>query len=650
MAFAANRFKRSVAITTLAASSLAMVGETVAQQSKPATKTQPAAKTAMAEKKSADPTKELTVVAIVNGHQIERQKLASECLRRYGKDVLDTRIHKQLILAECEARKIIITEKDVNEELARMAAKFRIPVDKYVELIQNDRDIPIKRYCDDIIWPTLALRILAEDELKVTPAEIQKQWETEFGATVKCAVIVCRTKDQAQKLRSKCLADPEEFGTYAKNESIDHQSAAVMGSVPPIRKHLHDPRIEKAVYALKPGEISEVISLPEINQFMIFKCEKQVPQVFVPAEHQADAKQRIEDRIREGKSAQVAGKLCENLEKKAKVRTIYADPKLADEQPGVVALINGVPVTRQILAEDCISRFGKIVLEGEINRTMLEGALKQRKLTVTDEMIDADMAEAARISLVFKEDGKTPDVDKWLKSAAVEADTTPDLYIGDFVWTTAAMKLLVPGEIKVTEEELKKAFEANYGARARVLAIVGSDERRMKEVWNMAMQDPNQKTFGQLASQYSEESVSRSNGGLIPPIPKHSGRQKLEDAAFKLKKDEISAVIQVDATYYVILYGLGYTDNIVKKMDAAIRKELTEIIRAGKQRDAMTSAYDDLKESAEIVNFLTAEHQSGKKVAARPKEGAREDGKASSNTPAPRAGSRTTPAAASKQR
>src|SRR5436190_20741481 len=107
-----------------------------------------------------------------------------------------------------------------------MAAKFRIPVDKYVELIQNDRDIPIKRYCDDIIWPTLALRILAEDELSVSPAEIQKSWETEFGATVKCAVIVCRTKDQALKIRSKCLADPEEFGTFAKNESIDHQSAA----------------------------------------------------------------------------------------------------------------------------------------------------------------------------------------------------------------------------------------------------------------------------------------------------------------------------------------------------------------------------------------------------------------------------------------
>lgn len=649
MALAARHLKRKLAITTLAAFSLVTTHQVSAQQGKTTGKSQPAAKTAAVEKKSADPTKDLKVVAVVNGLQIERQKLADECLRRYGKDVLDTRIHKQLILAECENRKIVITEKDVNEELARMAAKFRIPVDKYVELIQNDRDIPIKRYCDDIIWPTLALRVLAEDELKVTPAEVQKAWETEFGPSVKVAVIVCRTKDHALKVRSKCLADPEEFGTYAKNESIDKQSAPMMGSVPPVRKHLHDPRVEKAVFALKPGEISEVVSLPEMNQYLIFKCEKQVPQVFVPAEHQADAKQRIEDRIREGKSATAAAKLCENLEKRAKVRTIYTDPKLADEEPGIVAIINGAPTTRQALAEDCISRFGKVVLEGEINRTMLEGALKDRKLKVTDDMIEADMLEAARVSMVFKKDGKTPDVDAWLNAAAEEAQTTPELYISDFVWTTAAMKLLVTQEIKVTEEELKKAFEANYGRRMRALAIVGSDERRMKEVWNMAMQDPTEKTFGQLASQYSEESVSRSNGGLIPPIPRHSGRQKLEDAAFKLKKNEISAVIQVDATYYVILYGLGLTESIVDKMDAAIRKELTEIIRAGKQRDAMTTAYDNLKESAEIVNFLTAEHQAGKRVASRTEDDI-ESGK-SSGPAAPRAGSRTAaPASTSRQR
>lgn len=639
---------RGVFTLTLAIKLGLLSASALQAQTKPTTKPQAPTKTAskaagpaqaMSDKKSSDPTKELKVVAVVNGMQVSREKLADECLKRYGKDVLDQRIHKQLIFAECQARKIVITEQDVNEEVARMANKFRIPVDKYVELIQNERGVPIEQYRADIIWPTLALRILAEKELEVTPAEIQKQWEMKFGAKVKCSVIVCKTKDHALKARSKCLADPEEFGEIAKKESIDRQSAAVMGSIPPICKHIHEPAIEKAVFALQAGEISEVIPFPSMDQYLVFKCEKHIPQVIVPADATADAKQRIEDEIRDQKSQMAAANICEALKKKAKVRSIYTDEKLAEEQPGIVAMINGAAVTRLALAEDCIARFGKQVLEGEINRTMLEGALKQRKVSVSDEMLDAEMTKAAREAGIVTKDGK-PDVEQWLTKAAAEWGITPDLYISDYVWNTCAMKLLVSGKIEVTEQEIQNAFEAHYGVRARVLAIVGSDERRMKEVWNLAMQDPKQDTFGQLAAQYSEETVSKSNLGLIPPIPKHSGRDKLEKAAFKLKKGEISAVVQVDSTYYVILYGMGLTEPIVQKMDAAIRKELTNMIREQKEVEQMTIAYDDLRESAEIMNFLTSESHVGKRVASNP---------AAEKATAPRAGARTAaPASASK--
>lgn len=642
MALAANRTRAILKVAPLAAFSLLGASYVCAQQTKPTGKAAPVKATVkspagpaleMTERKPSDQSKELKVVAVVNGLQITRQKLAEECLKRYGKEVLDQRIHKQLIFAECQARKIVITEADVNEEVARIAAKFRIPVDKYVELIQNERNVPIEQYRADIIWPTLALRILAEKELEVTPAEIQKQWEIEFGAKVKCAVVVCKTKENAQKVRAKCLAKPEDFGDIAKSDSIDRQSAAVQGSIPPICRHIHDPAVEKAAFALSPGEISEVIALPKMGQYLVLRCEKHIPQVYVPKEHQDDAKQRIEDRLREQKSMTVAAGICEGLEKKAKVRTIYNDEKLSDEHPGVVGMVSGVPITRPALAEDCISRFGKQVLEGEINRTMLEGALKQRKVSVSQDMLDTEMERAALESgFVSKNDPKKPDVEGWLKTAAEEWAITPELYVSDYVWNTCAMKLLVSADIEVTEDEIKKAFEANYGARARVLAIVGSDERRMKEVWNMAMQDPKQDTFGQLASQYSEETVSKSNLGLIPPIPRHSGRQKLEDAAFKLKKNEISAVIQADANYYVILFGLGLTEPVVQKMDATIRQNLITMIKERKQIEMMTAAYDDLRESAEIVNFLSGETQSGKRVATRPKD--------ESSEKAPRAGAR----------
>ena len=126
----------------------------------------------------------------------------------------------------------------------------------------------------------------------------------------------------------------------------------------------------------KPAKSRKLFPSLASDQYLIFKCEKHIPQVIVPVDATADAKGRIEDELRDQKSQSAAGTICQNLEKKAKLRTIYNDPKLADEQPGIVAMINGAAVTRLALAEDCIARFGTQVLEGEINRTMLEGALK----------------------------------------------------------------------------------------------------------------------------------------------------------------------------------------------------------------------------------------------------------------------------------
>ena len=105
---------RSVFTLTLAIKLGLLSASALQAQTKPAPKGQAPTKTAsknvgpaqpMSDKKSSDPTKELKVVAVVNGMQISREKLAEECLKRYGKDVLDQRIHKQLIFAECQARK-----------------------------------------------------------------------------------------------------------------------------------------------------------------------------------------------------------------------------------------------------------------------------------------------------------------------------------------------------------------------------------------------------------------------------------------------------------------------------------------------------------------------------------------------------------------
>ena len=163
----------------------------------------------------------------------------------------------------------------------------------------------------------------------------------------------------------------------------------------------------------------------------------------------------------------------------------------------------------------------------------------------------------------------------------------------------------------MTPEDLQKGFEANYGERVEVLAIVLGNQRVAQEVWDMARSNLNPTFFGELAAQYSIEPVSRANLGEVPPIRRFSGQPKIEEEAFSLtKEDPLSAIVAV-ADKYVIMYYMGRTEPVVREMDA-VRDELQKDLREKKLRLAMAQQFDRLRESAQIDNFLAGTLQSGK--------------------------------------
>lgn len=170
------------------------------------------------------------------------------------------------------------------------------------------------------------------------------------------------------------------------------------------------------------------------------------------------------------------------------------------------------------------------------------------------------IARAADSLGFVKKDG-TPDIDAWVKSVLQEEGATMELYVSDAVWPSAALKKLVAGKVNVTEEDLKKGFDSNFGPRAEVLAIVLSNQRIAEQVWAEARANLNEANFGELAAKYSTEPVSRSNYGKVPPIRQHSGQPTLEKAAFGMQPGELSSVIAV-GEQFVIMYKQGFTNPI----------------------------------------------------------------------------------------
>ena len=544
-------------------------------------------------------TKKLKVVAQVNGENVSRNELAQACLDRYGKETLEGYLNKRLIKQACEKHQIAISEEQLDREIERMAKKFGMSVDRWLTMLQQERNIAPDQYRNEHMWINLALRQLASREIEVSPEQLTKAYESEFGPKVKVRIIAHPDLDTITELREQALADPEQFGSLAKEHSEDQASASARGLIPPIGKHMGDPSLEAEAFSLKEGEISEFVKIA--NQYILMKCEKRIPSTYIAPQFKADAEARLRDKIREQNLETAAGRIFQRLQAEAKIQSVYEDTSLKESHPGVVAILNGQKITVRELAEECITRYGVDVLEGEINRKLLSLALTAQNKEVAQQDILDEIKRAADSRGYLDDTGK-PDVKEWLKAVTSKDDVTVDIYVKDVVWPSAALKKLVSEAATISEEDLQRGFESNYGRRVEVMAIVLNTQRQANMVWDLANNNSNDYFFGQLAEQYSIEPVSRANQGKVPPIRKNGGQPIVEEEAFRLKKGELSGIVAVGGKY-IIMRCTGHTIPVVESIDD-VREELVSYLSERKTHSAMTVKFDDIRQQADVINFL----------------------------------------------
>jgi parvulin-like peptidyl-prolyl isomerase len=494
-----------------------------------------------------------------------------------------------------------------------MAGKFGLSKDRWLDLLQSERDIDPDQYRREIIWPTLALRHLAAEQIVVTRDELREAFESEYGPKVKVRMISVSSQQKAEEVHKQAADNPNQFADLAKKHSEDTNSASAGGLIPPIRKHLGYEEVEKAAFALQEGQISPVIHVA--NQYLILKCEKHLPETYLSSQNLQPIQTQLHDQIRDSKLRDAAAELFKQLQSNAQIVNVYNDEQLRQRNPGVAATVNGRSIAMQQLADECLTRHGKEIIEGEINKMILQQALQQAGKSVTEAQIDMEIARAADAYGYIKADG-TPDVEAWLSAVTEKDDITVDLYVQDAVWPSAALKSLVGDGIQVTQEDLEKGFDANYGERVEVLAVVLSNQRQANSVWAMARDNPTDEFFGELAHQYSIEPVSRANYGKVPPIRRHSGQPTVEEEAFALQAGELSGILAV-GDKYIILRCLGRTDPVVQDF-AAVESELRKDLHEKKLRVAMAERFDQLRETAQIQNYIEGTSQRGSRVAATP--------------------------------
>ena len=282
---------------------------------------------------------------------ISDDEVAQECVKRLGKEVLDNMVHRATIQLACQSRGVEVTPAEVDKEIVRIAAEFKIPTEQYLQMLQAERNINPQQYRRDVIWPMLALRKLAGTDVKVADEEIQKAFQREYGPRVKVRMILCDNQRRAQAAWQKAKEDPDNFEKYVQEFSIDQASKSLDGSVPPIPRHSGSPNIETAAFKLKLGEISAIVQLDDAaSRYVILKCEGRTLPIVTSLDDEVRAE--LEDQIKRQKVQEQVAVVFDNLKKETRVDNYYTGESTGGVKPGNVArTADGAKSVRPVSAQ-----------------------------------------------------------------------------------------------------------------------------------------------------------------------------------------------------------------------------------------------------------------------------------------------------------
>ncbi|MDO4587056.1 MAG: peptidylprolyl isomerase [Planctomycetia bacterium] len=561
------------------------------------------------------PTKMLypEIVAEVNGEKITRDQLAQESLRNHGEEVLTRILHRALVIAESKRQNINITREDADREIDRLVKVTppgNLTREQYLEIVLKDNKMTYQDYCDEVIWPRLALQALVVDKIQASPEEIEKMYLSKYGPSVGMQMIACETKEKADEIHAKVVADPDSFGNVARDESIDTITASNKGRMQPVFHYsFPDKEIEDRFFAMKPGDISEVIGpYPPNNYYLIFKCENQYDPT-IPENQVDKIKELLKAQVSALKLQTAADELFKKLLAEAKVVNIISDPELRKQYPNVAATVNEQPIWLESVMDMCLKLYAELDLDTMISMKLIEQECKKVQLSITDKDIDTDIWIRAAETSVPLPDG-SPNIQEYMKSQLAEYGLNEKVYRTNIVWPKVALQKLSAGLVKITDEDIQKSFEANFGEQVQCLGIVVKNERTAREVWTKARTLPQtenrsaEEVFGDLAAQYSLEPGSKQMRGRIGPICKNGGSPIIEEEAFSLKPGDLSSVVQVDPETFVILY----CQEIVPPKEVTL-DEVKESIKSDLQRKkevlAINDYYTEVIKKATIINYLT---------------------------------------------
>jgi len=211
-----------------------------------------------------------------------------------------------------------------------------------------------------------------------------------------------------------------------------------------------------------------------------------------------------------------------------------------------MAYVAGDAVTSADLMPALLARAGGEVLGAVVLRAQLEARLAARGIT-----IDNDAIAAERDRLARQIDGVGRDVAARDRLMQALAERRPDWEAA--LWHSAALRALVAGDVTVTDDAVRTAYDVRYGPRYRVRLIVVDTAEEAARLRALARRG---EPFADLAMQHSTDPSSLRGGMLAAVSPADEGYPLAVRRAVGRFADAepgaVSGVVAVDTGFAIL--------------------------------------------------------------------------------------------------
>ncbi len=232
-------------------------------------------------------------------------------------------------------------------------------------------------------------------------------------------------------------------------------------------------------------------------------------------------------------------------------------PQVAGSRNDVLALVNGEPIYRSTLLDLLVECHGEKMLEALILLTAARQKAASMSVTVGPADIQAAHEDALRrLATPFINPDQPPldraTAERLLREFLTAKNISPrewDIRMEQ----RAIIARIAAAEVArtpITEEMLRSRFEQDYGEKVQIRHIQLSSLAQVTRARALLAD----KDFELVARQMSENELTASQGGLIPPFTRNDTAVPplIRETAFSLQVGEVSTAIQELGHYQLI--------------------------------------------------------------------------------------------------